>query len=489
MTMRLLGTTAMMWVALAGGAMWGQGLANVTDAATSVTPSSQNGSSGVRIVRLSEVRGVVTMDRNTGGGFERAFANIPVVAGAKLTTGGGVAEVEFEDNSSLRLAPETQVRFTELSRTAMGSTVTTVDVVKGVAYASLEKTKGNTFVLTNGGAKLMLLPGAHLRVDARQPEVKVAVFDGSAQLILGSATTSLGKHQTIDVNPAAGIVATVERGTEEQDFDAWDKQERDYHAQKASVAGNGGFGLYGANDLNYYGSFVDMPGCGSMWRPYFANAAWDPFGSGVWAYYPNAGYSWVSPYPWGWLPYHSGTWASCGAAGWGWRPGGSWYGVNNIAALQIARHPVTAPVVAGPVRNAPALVPVNMTALPVSSPGTGDRFLFRQNSAGLGVPRAEYGNLHGVASHVDRHGVATAGVPVNSLAASTSTHGASETYAGRLPGPATGGAGAANSSSVGQARSSYGGGAGGGMRGGSMSMPSAAGAAAGGAGASAGGRH
>ncbi len=40
------------------------------------------------------------MDRQTGKGFEGAMANLPVVEGSKLKTADGVAEVEFEDNST-----------------------------------------------------------------------------------------------------------------------------------------------------------------------------------------------------------------------------------------------------------------------------------------------------------------------------------------------------------------------------------------------------
>ena len=34
------------------------------------------------------------------------MANLPIVEKSRLQTGMGVAEVEFEDNSTLRLAPE-----------------------------------------------------------------------------------------------------------------------------------------------------------------------------------------------------------------------------------------------------------------------------------------------------------------------------------------------------------------------------------------------
>jgi len=76
---------------------------------SSATQSSQTatpvtGNSKIRIVRLSEVKGEVQLDRQTGKGFENAMANLPVVEGEKLKTGNGVAEVEFEDNSTVRLA-------------------------------------------------------------------------------------------------------------------------------------------------------------------------------------------------------------------------------------------------------------------------------------------------------------------------------------------------------------------------------------------------
>ncbi len=87
----------------------------------------------------------------------------------------------------------------------------------------------------------------------------------------------------------------------------------------------------GLSDLNYYGSFINAPGYGSFWQPYFVGAGWSPYANGLWAFYPGAGYSWVSPYPWGWLPYHSGSWSFVPGYGWGWQPGSTFNGLNNVA--------------------------------------------------------------------------------------------------------------------------------------------------------------
>src|SRR5664279_2135280 len=68
-----------------------------------------------RIVRLSDVQGSVQIDKNAGAGFESAFLNLPITEGAQIKTGDrGRAEIEFEDGSTLRLAPNTAVQFNTL---------------------------------------------------------------------------------------------------------------------------------------------------------------------------------------------------------------------------------------------------------------------------------------------------------------------------------------------------------------------------------------
>ncbi len=58
--------------------------------------------SHVRIVRLSYVDGKVQMERASGQGLERAILNAPIVEGTRILTGSnGLAEVEFEDNSTV----------------------------------------------------------------------------------------------------------------------------------------------------------------------------------------------------------------------------------------------------------------------------------------------------------------------------------------------------------------------------------------------------
>jgi len=154
-----------------------------------------------------------------------------------------------------------------------------------------------------------------------------------------------------------------------------------------------------------------------MWRPYFASAAWDPYANGAWAWYQGAGYSWVSPYPWGWMPYHYGSWAFCPGMGWGWMPGGYWNGLNNIAMIPqtggssgggspVNGNPHFRPLPPPhpPRVNEPTMMAVNSKPLVRSEIVSGERFTFRNDSAGLGVPRDGFGRLNKVAEHVQQHG-------------------------------------------------------------------------------------
>jgi len=383
------------------------------------------GDSHVRIVRLSDAKGKLGLDRKTGNGFEATMQNMPIVQGEKLQTGDGYAEVEFEDNSTLRLAPNSQVDFALLALRSTGAKASTMKVVMGTVYVNTESTKGNEFMLVAGESKMMVAPSTHLRVEMNESRTVVSVFNGSVEVQRGAETTVVAKKESLTLGGADQV--TVAKKIEGQPFDAWDKESNEYHQRYSNAnAFAGGGNAFGLSDLNYYGSFINAGGCGQMWQPYMVSAAWSPYANGVWALYPGAGYSWVSPYPWGWLPYHSGAWGFCQGVGWGWQPGGAWNGLNNIAgggflpagtgAGVLAKGVVHSPLrpaappepVAGAAR--PSLVLSNEKPIVFSRESTPGNFVFQKDSAGLGVPRGSLGNLNKISTEVERHGSASMAV-------------------------------------------------------------------------------
>lgn len=394
--------------------------AATSPAQTQLQTPTQPPLSKVRIVRLSEVRGTVQLDRGVGDGFQPAIINMPVVEQNVLKTSVGVAEVEFENSSTLRLGPNSEVEFILLGRTAQGATVTTVQLVKGIAYASIVKTSGkapNVFDLSFGDRNIHLQPDTHVRLEVSGQQAELAVLKGKVELPDPNQTIEIERKHTATFALANTTQPEVAKGVESLAMlDSWDKQLDQYHSRQASLSSFGGVPYsYGVSDMLYYGAFQNMGGCGMMWRPYFASAAWSPYSNGTWAYYAGAGYSWVSPYPWGWTPYHYGSWSFCPGAGWGWMPGGSWMGVNNVAMavrpvapvngfkgaqqLPLAPHP--------PKVGQPSMVSVNKVAPVHSGLDQQGSFVFVKNSAGLGIPRNELGNLRGFSRHADQKGFAT----------------------------------------------------------------------------------
>src|SRR4029077_13902200 len=185
----------------------------------------------------------------------------------------------------------------------------------------------------------------------------------------------------------------VAKDIETTPFDAGDHIAASYHSNVSNLSAFNSPYAYVLNDMSYYGNFTNAGGCGSMWRPYFASAAWDPFANGSWAWYQGTGYSWVSPYPWAWTPYHSGSWAYCDNVGWGWMPGGGWNGLNNAGILNptqrsIASGPIRAPHMPAqpPAPRGASVIAVSTKPIPASEIASPTSFVFRKDSAGLGVP-------------------------------------------------------------------------------------------------------
>jgi FecR protein len=398
---------------------------------------SASAESKARIVRLSEVQGTVQIDRATGDGFDKAFINLPVIEGSRLKTGkDGRAEVEFEDGSALRLAPGSEVDFTRLALGDDGQRLSAVQLVSGTVYANLHSKKsgekaGDQFTLNFARESVTVAGAAHFRVELDgASKATLAVFKGkvsatspSGQIEVAekhSATIDVAKDDLANGGPAGKETFVIAKNYEVEPSDAWDRQQTDYHDRYASAGGSGissPYG-YGMSDLNYYGSFMNVAGYGSVWQPYLIDAAWSPFQDGAWAFYPGAGYMWVSGYPWGWMPYNYGNWAFVPGFGWVWQPGyyNPWYGIP-----QVVNPPVRTKVPTPPVRGRQTVMVGRGLAANLAA-GAPRRLTINPGSAGFGVPRGSVRHLDRVAKTVDRTSrpvVVGTAPPVSTTATST----------------------------------------------------------------------
>ena len=352
--------------------------------------------SQARIVRLSDVRGSVEMDKNTGLGFERAFLNLPVTQGAQLRTrGDGRAEIEFEDGSTLRLAPDTKVEFSTLGLNDSGKRVSVINLVEGMAYVNWTD-KNDAFTLNFSSEKVELDHVAHFRVETTPTVSKFAVFKGDVEVTAPSAKVlvSRKKMATFEADSDKPTLAKLE----EAPLDSWDKEASDYHDQYARKNSTP-YG-YGYSDLSYYGAFQTIPGYGMMWQPYFTGIGWDPFMDGAWSWYPGFGFLYASAYPWGWLPYRYGSWMVVPGFGWMWQPGywNTWAVVPRYSGtVPTGFRPLVAPT--GTTHA--VLVGRGNPTVASSSP-----FVINKGSAGLGIARGSLDNLSHLNSQVTKSGFA-----------------------------------------------------------------------------------
>lgn len=354
--------------------------------------------SQARIVRLSDVQGSVQIDKNTGSGFENAFVNLPITQGTQVRTGEtGRAEIEFEDGSSMRLAPDTTVQFSTLGLSDAGKRNSEVNLVEGMAYVNwLGK---DDLSLNFSREKALLDRAAHFRVDTSTKVANLAVFKGDVEVEGPGGKLSLEKKKTATFDAADDDKSTVANKVVEAPLDSWDKEAVSYHSQYAKN-NTSPYG-YGVSDLNYYGSYTNVAGYGMMWQPYFTGVGWDPFMNGAWGYYPGYGYMFASAYPWGWMPYRYGTWMFVPSYGWMWQPGG-W---GNWMSAPIYR-PTTLVHVNPLVPPATGTTKTVLVGRAGASALSSSRMTVNAGSAGMGIPRGSLNNLGHLNRQVTKSGFA-----------------------------------------------------------------------------------
>lgn len=388
--------------------------------------------SQARIVRLSDVQGSVQIDKNTGMGFENAFLNLPITQGAQVRTQDrGRAEIEFEDGSTLRLTPNTTVQFSTLSLSDAGKRISEINVVEGMAYVNwLGK---DELALNFSREKLTLDRAAHFRVETSTEVADLAVFKGDVNVEGPAGNVVVEKKKTATFATADNDKYTLANKVEEAPLDSWDQEASSYHQQYAK--NNSSPYGYGVSDLNYYGSYSNVPGYGMMWQPYFTGIGWNPFMDGAWSWYPGFGYMFASAYPWGWMPYRYGSWMFIPSNGWMWQPGGwnSWVTVPRYAGnLPTNFHPLVAPE-AGTVKTVTVGRATTLSAVQPS------RMVVNAGSAGLGISRGSIENLNSLNHQVTKSGfVEVRPAPQFSTSSMRSPYSFGEPQRGTMSAPTAG---------------------------------------------------
>ncbi len=208
-----------------------------------VAVASAQATSHVRIVRLSYEDGSVQMSRATGQGLERAILNSPIVEGSSVVTGtDGLAEVEFENNSTVRLGQATDVRFRQLLINDAGELINEVELVRGTMYFDTRFGKNNIYRVVAADRTFVVPRKSQVRFMMNGDEVEVSVLNGEAQLVNNNAEiVKIKKNDTLNSDASNSAGFTIAKGVDGIPLDRWNNERAAY--QTVYAYNNTGYGF------------------------------------------------------------------------------------------------------------------------------------------------------------------------------------------------------------------------------------------------------
>jgi hypothetical protein len=298
------------WLAVAGAVVMGAGL---------IAPARAQDADDLQraVGRISLMDGDVSVRRGDSGDWVAGVINAPLIADDRIAAGpNSRAEVELDASNVLYMGGTSEIHLTalEYGRYQMElahGTITyrilrpgNVNVEVDTPSISVRPSKVGTYRIT-------VNDNGETEVEVRAGDLEVFTPRGSqwvstGQMLVARGSASDPEFQIVSANP----------------YDDWDRWVDSRSAAITQSQSNQYVpqGVYGAEDLDQNGSWVDYPDYGYVWRP-TVPVGWAPYSNGRWAWEDWYGWTWVSYDPWGWAPFHYGRWFWGANYGWCWYPG------------------------------------------------------------------------------------------------------------------------------------------------------------------------
>jgi hypothetical protein len=227
------------------------------------------------------------------------------------------AEVQFDSSNLIRVGGNAEIRLAQIEygryqiEVAHG-TVTYVVLKPSAAKVEVDTPNVSVRPDKSGAYRITVADSGETQVIARAGEVEVFTPRGSewvntGKMMLARGTASDPEFQIVNAPP----------------LDEWDNwnQSRDRALMQVTSNQYVPEGVYGTDELDANGSWVNVAPYGNVWQPRVAVAGWAPYRHGRWVWVDWYGWTWVSYDPWGWAPYHYGRWFWDTGYGWCWYPG------------------------------------------------------------------------------------------------------------------------------------------------------------------------
>ena len=271
---------------------------------------------GRAVARISVLNGDVSVRRGDSGDVVAAAVNAPLMADDRILTGSSSrAEVQLDYANVIRISPNSEVRFSGMDirnfqmQVAAG-TVTFRVLRQGQAQAEVDTPSVAVHPLGPGVYRVSVKEDGSSEITVRAGQAQIFSSNGSEQLQAGQTMNARGSGPDTEFQIVQAVAP-----------DSWDRwnEERDGFLLRSQSYQHVSPDVYGAEDLDQNGRWVNDPTYGSVWAPN-EPAGWAPYQDGRWAWEDYYGWTWISYDPWGWAPYHYGRWFS-GPFGWCWYPG------------------------------------------------------------------------------------------------------------------------------------------------------------------------
>ncbi len=285
---------------------------------------------GSRYGRLRYLEGQVTMEGLDGmRAGEQLELNVPILAGDRIFTGEGRAEIQFPDGSFLRLDQHTEIDVVVIADLAnQWENRTVLRLSSGSVILLVENiaSEDDVFRVDTPTASVFILTRGVFRVDASTDGERTTMssYSGVAEVVAEEASVLVRSGERTNViaqhSPSQPWSFNYFR---QDEFDRWNRGRQGAYVRPYDNLPTqevpGEVRPYVA-ELAYYGDWIDDPDYGWVWRPDDIDREWTPYLMGHW-YQAPAGLTWVSYEPWGWAPYHYGRWEVSLGVGWVWIPG------------------------------------------------------------------------------------------------------------------------------------------------------------------------
>lgn len=284
-----------------------------------------------RVVRVSMMRGDVSLRRAGSKNWEKASLNLPLVEGDRLATGADARlEIQIDARNFVRLG-----EYATLDIITLRDEGVALSVPEGTATLRLANfdSEREYFEIDAPKTTLAAEQKGSYRLDvAQNGNVRVTVRDGGrARLYSETSGFTLRDGRTAELVYAAGATDGDWELSAARSDDQWDtfvdERER-YLASRLRYDRRDRYYdnyVWGAEELDAYGEWVSSGEYGYVWRPHVTVINnyhdWAPYRYGHWRWVSPYGWTWVGDEPWGWAPYHYGRWVYYNN-NWCWAPRG-----------------------------------------------------------------------------------------------------------------------------------------------------------------------